>query len=106
MVAAYARRIIAAIIRAMGAGNPEVTGEIPEITLSYLARLLESLMMNTATMLEDITKRLDHADELRHETARQVAEIHAQLEEAQPLIEKWQHSKIRRLAAGQLPWQQ
>lgn len=80
--------------------------------------------------LDGLEKRLDHADEFTHGIARglatsaqadkvtaeglrdmavQVAEIHAEVQAAKPLLERWQHGKIRGLAAtlaeGRLPWQ-
>jgi uncharacterized coiled-coil protein SlyX len=67
---------------------------------------------------EWIAKHSDHLDEGIHELQRQItaltgtvevmraqlAEVHGELEAAKPMIEKWQHSKIRKLAAGQMPW--
>ena len=73
---------------------------------------------DTVSLREWIAKHSDHLDEGIHElaatTARmenmlaslalKVDEMHAELEAARPLIERWQHSKIRKLAAGQMPW--
>jgi hypothetical protein len=89
----------------MGAENTEITEEIPEITLSYIAGLVEALTVSVDTQLDELAKRLDHADTMRHIVARQVAEIHTELETVKPMIERWQHSRIRKLAAGQMPWQ-
>src|SRR5215469_164595 len=85
----------------MEPNSPEFTGNSEDITLSLVADLVSTALVK----LDEMSKQLDHADELRHETARQVSEIHAELEQARPMIEAWQHSKIRRLAQGQLPWQ-
>jgi len=105
----------------MGTENQGITAEIPEITLSYLAGMLESLNINVAAAygkLEDLEKRLDHIDEYAHDIERdangiaksltaigaQVDAIHAEVEAAKPLIEKAQRSMLRKLAAGQMPW--
>lgn len=72
------------------------------------------------SLREWIAKHSDHLDEGIHQLqqelqvlvasvetiSQQVAEIHAELEAARPMIEKWQHSKIVKLAHGQMPWQQ
>ena len=65
---------------------------------------------------EMVTKRLDHLDEGIHELQQQLDRIEghlttiaADVEAARPLLERWQHSKIRKLAdgigKGQMPWQ-
>lgn len=66
---------------------------------------------DTISLREWIAKHADHLDAGIHEIRqmltgieKQVAEIHGELEAAKPLIERWQHSKIRKLAAGQMPW--
>jgi len=63
------------------------------------------------SLREWIAKHSDHLDvgihELQQQLAevgRQVAEMHAELEAARPLLEKWQRSKIVKLASGGLPW--
>lgn len=60
-----------------------------------------------------IVRQLAHQDENIHDLQQAIArlekmvtEIHAEMEAARPLVEKWQHSKIRRLAAGEFPWSQ
>jgi len=66
---------------------------------------------------EEITRRLDHLDGSVHELMqaaerieKHLTAIAADVEAARPLLEKWQHSKIRKLAEGigkgQVPWQQ
>lgn len=71
----------------------------------------DTLGYDSLSLREWIAKHADHLDtgihELQQALARveqQVAEIHAELETARPLIERWQHSRIRKLAAGQMPW--
>jgi len=64
---------------------------------------------------EMVTKRLDHLDEGIHELQQQLDRIEghlttiaADVEAARPLLERWQHSKIRQLAdgigKGKMPW--
>ena len=65
---------------------------------------------------EEITRRLDHLDGSVHELMqaaerieKHLTAIAADVEAARPLLEKWQHSKIRKLAEGigkeNVPWQ-
>ncbi len=82
------------------------------------AGITENSDLDAVSLREWIAKHSDHLDqgihELRQELARlahvvnimreQLAEVHAELETARPMIEKWQHSKIRKLATGQMPW--
>ena len=70
------------------------------------------------SLREWIAKHSNHIDQGIHEIRQllqdtadevsaihaQVSEIHSELETARPLLEKWQHSKIRKLATGQMPW--
>ncbi len=56
--------------------------------------------------VHDLQQQLAAAVKDLAEIRAQVAEIHAELKAAQPLIERWQHSKIRKLATGQMPWGQ
>jgi len=74
--------------------------------------------LDAVSLREWIAKHSDHLDEGIHELRQafahfeetmqvmraQLAEVHAELEAAKPLLEKWQHSKIRKLATGQMPW--
>ena len=74
--------------------------------------------VDAVSLREWIAKHSDHLDQGIHELQQmvtglagtvevmraQLAEVHAELEAAKPMIEKWQHSKIRRLANGQMPW--
>lgn len=90
----------------------EFPGNVPSV-----AETTEDITLNsdpdTVSLREWIANHVGHVDNGVHEL-RQVAdrlekmltEIHAELETARPLLEKWQHSKIRRLAAGEFPWQQ
>lgn len=95
-------------------------GEFPAIIPAVGETPADITLNDDAISLRDwIAKHSDHLDagihELKQELAQllpmiaaignQVAEIHAELEAARPMIEKWQHSKIRKLAAGQMPWQ-
>lgn len=82
------------------------------------AGITENSDLDAVSLREWIAKHSDHLDqgihELRQELAtlahvvdimrEQLAEVHAELEAAKPMIEKWQHSKIRKLATGQMPW--
>ena len=74
--------------------------------------------MDAVSLREWIAKHSDHLDQGIHELQQSVdaltatvaemrthvAEMHTELEAAKPMIEKWQHSKIRKLATGQMPW--
>jgi phage shock protein A len=78
--------------------------------------------MDAVSLREWIAKHSDHLDQGIHEVQQQLtavaaelsvmrgqlAEVHAELEAAKPMIEKWQHSKIRKLVTGggQPPWMQ
>lgn len=68
---------------------------------------------DTLSLREWIAGHTGHLDagihDLQQTAARlekMITAIHEELETARPLIEKWQHSAIRRLVAGQFPWQQ
>jgi hypothetical protein len=78
----------------------EITENSPDFTVSYTAVLGEILVK-----LDGMEKRLDHADELAHDMSRKIDAMHEELEAARPLIERWQHSKIRGLLNGRQPWQ-
>ena len=87
-----------------------------------MAETHEDITLNddSVSLREWIAKHADHLDTGIHDLqqdvrvlltvvevlSQQVAEIHAELEAARPLIEKWTHSKLVKLAAGQFPWAQ
>lgn len=67
---------------------------------------------DTVSLREFIRGHSDHLDNGIHALQQtverlegMVKEMHAELDAARPLIEKWQHSTIARLARGQMPWQ-
>jgi hypothetical protein len=82
------------------------------------AGITENSDLDAVSLREWIAKHSDHLDQGIHELqqqltvltatvevmSRQLAEVHAELEAAKPMIERWQHSKIRKLATGQMPW--
>lgn len=55
--------------------------------------------------IHDIAWRLERMEADMGKMATQIAEMHQELEAARPMIERWQHSKIRNLLGGQMPWQ-
>jgi hypothetical protein len=73
----------------MGADTEGITANHDGETLSHDERVL---------------KQLDHIDTMVHELQQAVATILADVEAARPMLEKWQHSAIRKLATGQMPW--
>ena len=77
------------------------------------AGITENSDDDTVSLRDFIRGHCDHLDNGIHELQQTAArlekmltEIHAELESARPLLEKWQHSKIRKLATGQMPWGQ
>lgn len=80
--------------------------------------ITENSDVDAVSLREWIAKHSDHLDEGIHELRQQllalrgtvevmraqVAEVHAELEAAKPMIEKWRHSKIVKLAQGTMPW--
>lgn len=80
--------------------------------------ITENSNVDTMSLREWIAKHSDHLDQGIHEVQQQLtavaaelsvmrgqlAEVHAELEAAKPMIERWQHSKIVKLAGGTMPW--
>lgn len=98
----------------MTAGSGEFTGNSDLETLSdreLIHVIAETIGTKIGEHLADLRKQLDHIDGNCHDIQRQLAgverqvgEMHAELEAARPLLEKWQRSKIVKLASGGLPW--
>jgi len=93
----------------VGTENDGITGEIGEITPSNIWGCLASIL----DKLDELGKRMDHYDEVHHDIAQyltefdvgpKVTDIHAEVQAAKPLIERWQHSALRKLASGHMPW--
>lgn len=90
----------------------ELAANIPSV-----AETGEDITLNsdseTVSLRDWIAGHVGHVDEGVHELRQAVArlekmvtEMHAELETARPLLEKWTHSKLVKLAAGQFPWAQ
>lgn len=102
-------------------GLSYAAGEFPAI-IPDVAENEAGITLNddAVSLREWIAKHSDHLDAGIHELrqilteqhdlivtlVKQVGEMHEELEAARPLIEKWQHSRIRKLAQGQMPWGQ
>jgi phage shock protein A len=80
--------------------------------------ITENSDVDTVSLREWIAKHSDHLDEGIHELQQQIAAlnatvavmaakvetIHADVEAARPMVEKWQRSAIGRIAGGTMPW--
>ncbi len=62
-----------------------------------MQRLVTSQLAGLGLRLDELQQQLERVEKM-------TGEIHGELEAAKPMIERWQHSKIRKLAAGQMPW--
>jgi hypothetical protein len=82
------------------------------------ADITENSDSDTVSLREWIAKHSDHLDAGIHELQQQldalnatvavmaakVETIHADVEAARPMVERWQHSMIGKLAKGSMPW--
>jgi hypothetical protein len=108
MLSCYAPREFGAILRDMGETGGDIAQNSGPDTGSPLASE-EYIRVNFDGML----LRIDHLDTGLHELQQQAARIEkhleaitAELDQAAPLIDAWKRSKLRKLAAGQMPWAQ
>lgn len=88
----------------MGETTEDITVNDEPVSLSHEELVEEDL--------NGIIKRIEHLDSVAHDLQqavdrieKMVTEVHGEMQAAKPLIERWQHSAIRRLASGQFPWQ-
>lgn len=98
----YAPGEFPAIIPAVGEMQADITVNDDDISLrEWIAKHSDHLDEGIHQLQQELTVLVASVEVI----SQQVAEIHQELEAARPMIEKWQHSKIMKLASGQMPWQ-
>lgn len=97
----------------MTAGSGEFTGNSDPDTVSlreWIAKHSDHLdagiheLRQSLAAIEQDRAVIGAAFALITDMAVKLDQMHAELEAARPLLEKWQRSKIVKLASGGLPW--
>jgi hypothetical protein len=112
---------VVAVVSVLLMGSIVRLGEIPCYSADVIKTPLditENSDVDTVSLREWIAKHSDHLDAGIHELQQQITAltatvegmaakvdtIHADVEAARPMVERWRHSMIGKLAKGAMPW--